>query len=73
MYIMNKNFSNWLAVGFLVLSFVYLFAITFVALPQSSVTIVSDNKQTLLSAMLLIVGYYWGSSHGKKDEEKKEA
>ena len=66
---MEKKIILGMAIGVLVVSFAYLFLVTFYPIPQSG----EKHSETIVgfllgSGLALILNYYWSSSKGSADK-----
>ncbi len=70
--IFSKRFQSYLTTGILVASFGFIFAITFIPIPEDNQRIVDMITGGLIvSGISTIIGYYYGASKSSKDREAK--
>lgn len=62
-----KSFPNSLATLFIVLAFAYFFTVTIHPPDQAALAFVGDIKQSMLTMMGIVLGYFYGAMHKKPD------
>lgn len=68
---MLKNFRNWLAIGAVVLGFLYIFLITFVPIPDQNIRFADTVLGVVIGTIISTVfQYYFGSSQGSNEKQK---
>lgn len=65
------NFTNWLALYVITLSFVYLFWVSYMDVQGKVTNNISEIKMSVIGLLTACVMFYFASSHSskKKDEE----
>ena len=67
------KFIDWLAIGTVVIGFLFLIAIVFLPIPETGLKYADTVIGFLIGTVLSTVyGFYFGSSLGSRDKDEKE-